>query len=155
MIKSNIIYKLLVLGLIFFGIVVSTGAFANQSRKEEDIPRLILKARDAWVARDVNAIAQMFAPEGELIVPGKRWQGQAKIRQEVTRFAQQYSDVKIDIRRIIVKGNQAVVEWYYEDTEKATGVRNKADDTIVVDFQDGQISRWHEYFDNKTPASKL
>lgn len=87
-------------------------------------------------------------------MPGQRWRGQAKIRQEVTRFAQQYSDVKIDIRRIIVKDNQAAVEWYYEDTEKATGLRNKADDAIIVDFKDGQISRWREYFDTKTPASR-
>ena len=130
------------------------GAFANQSRKQEDIRALIKQARDAWVARDANALAQLFAPDGELIVPGERWQGQAKIREEVASFAQQYSDVKIEIRRIIVEDNQAVVEWYYEDTEKATGLRNKADDAIIVDFKDGRISRWREYFDNKTPASK-
>ncbi len=150
------ISKWLELGLIFFCInTVSTTAFANQSSKQEEIRRLSEKVRNAWVARDANALAQMFAPEGELIVPGKRWQGQAKIRQEVTRFAQQYSDVKIDIQRIIVEGNHAVVEWYYEDTEKATGLRNQADDVIVIDFKDGRISRWREYFDNKTPARKL
>jgi len=55
----------------------------------------IEQARDAWVARDANALAQLF--NGELIVPGQRWQGRAKIREEVTHFAQQYSDVKIDI----------------------------------------------------------
>ncbi len=146
--------KWLELGLIFFSMTFSTGAFANQYRKQEDIRPLLKQARDAWVARDANALAQLFAPDGELIVPGKRCQGQAKIRQEVSRFAQQYSDVKIDIRRIIVEGNQAVVEWHYEDTEKATGLRNKADDAIIVDFKDGRISRWREYFDNKTPASK-
>jgi uncharacterized protein (TIGR02246 family) len=115
---------------------------------------LIEQARNAWVARDADALAQMFTPDGELIVPGQRWQGQAKIREEVTRFAQQYSDVKIVIRRIIVEDNQAAVEWYYEDTEKATGLRNKADDAIVIDFKDGRISRWREYFDTKTPTSK-
>ena len=153
---SSSISKWLELGLIFFCInTVSTTAFANQSSKQEEIRRLIEQVRNAWVARDANALAQMFAPEGELIVPGKRWQGQAKIRQEVTRFAQQYSDVKIDIQRIIVEGNHAVVEWYYEDTEKATGLRNQADDVIVIDFKDGRISRWREYFDNKTPDRKL
>jgi uncharacterized protein (TIGR02246 family) len=141
------------LGLIF-SMTFSTVAFANQYMKPEDIRRSIVQARDAWVARDANAIAQMFAPDGEIIVPGKRWQGQGEIRAEVARFAQQYSNVKIDIRRIIVEGNQAVVEWHYEDTENATGLRNKADDAIVVDFQDGWIYRWREYFDNQTPESK-
>lgn len=146
--------KLLVLGLIFFSMTFTTAAFANQSRKQQNIRVLIKQARDAWVARDANAITQLFAPDGELIVPGKRWQGQAEIQQEVSRFAQQSTDVKIEIRRIIVEGNQAVVEWYYEDTEKATGLRHKADDAIIVDFKDGRISRWREYFDNKTLASK-
>lgn len=146
--------KWLGLGIIFFFITFSTAAFANQYMKQEDIRNLIEKARDAWVARDANALAQLFTPDGELIVPGQKWQGQTRIRSEVARFAQQYSDVKIDIRRIIIADNQAAVEWYYEDTEKATGLRNQADDAIIVDFSNGRIRRWREYFDTKTPASK-
>lgn len=145
--------KYSVLGFIFFALAFSTGA-SDQHMKQEDIRTLIRQARDAWVARDADVLAQLFTPDGELIVPGQRWKGQARIREEVARFAQQYSNVKIDIRRVIVEDNQAAVEWYYEDTEKSTGFRNKADDVIVVDFKDGRISRWREYFDSKTPDSK-
>ncbi len=120
---------------------------------QEDIRTLINKARKVWITQDADALAQMFTPDGEIIVPGDKWRGQTKIREEITHFSQQYSDVKIDIQRIIVENNQASVEWYYEDTEKATGRRNKADDVIIVDFKDGLISRWREYFDTKTPAS--
>ncbi|WP_225225564.1 nuclear transport factor 2 family protein [Komarekiella delphini-convector] len=119
---------------------------------QEDILTLINKAKEAWVAQDADALTQMFTPDGEIIVPGKKWQGQAKIREEITHFAQQYSDVKIDIKRIIVENNQAAVEWYYEDTHKATGRRNKADDVIFVDFKNGLINRWREYFDTETPV---
>lgn len=153
-ILNSRLLKWLGLGLIFFGMAFSTDVFASQDSKQDDMRTLLKQARDAWVARDADALARLFAPDGEIIVPGQRWQGQAKIREEVTRFAQQYSDVKIEIKRIIVKDNQAAVEWYYEDTEKATGLRNKADDAIIVDFKDGRISRWREYFDTKTPASK-
>ncbi|MBW4683751.1 MAG: nuclear transport factor 2 family protein [Komarekiella atlantica HA4396-MV6] len=118
----------------------------------EDIRALINEAKEAWIAQDADALAQMFTPDGEIVVPGKKWQGQAEIREEITHFAQQYSDVKIDIQRIIVENNQAAVEWYYEDTHKATGHRNKADDVIFVDFKDGLISRWREYFDTETPV---
>lgn len=145
------------LGLIFFLTVFNTIAmtsFADADMKPKEMQALIEKARDAWVAQDANALAQLFTPDGELIVPGQRWQGQERIRAEITRFAQQYLDVKIDIRRIIVEGNQAAVEWYYEDTEKASGHRNKADDAIVIDFKNGRISRWREYFDTKTPANR-
>ncbi|MBE9037752.1 nuclear transport factor 2 family protein [aff. Roholtiella sp. LEGE 12411] len=148
--------KGLILILILFNIVFySTDTFANQDNmNQEDIRILISKAKDAWIAQDADALAQMFTPDGEMIVPGKKWRGQAIIREEINNFAQQYSDVKIDIQRIIVENNQAAVEWYYQDTHKATGRRNQADDVIVVDFKDGLISRWREYFDTETPASK-
>lgn len=141
------------LGLVFFGMAFGS-VFVKQDRQQEDTRMLIKKARDAWVARDADALARLFTPDGVLIVPGQQWQGQARIRQEVSRFAQQYSDVKIDIQRIIVEENQAAVEWHYEDTEKATGLRNKADDAIVVDIKAGRISRWREYFDTETPAKQ-
>ncbi|HEY9298038.1 MAG TPA: nuclear transport factor 2 family protein [Phormidium sp.] len=117
----------------------------------EDIRIAIAQARDAWIARDGEALAALFTPNGEIIVPGQRWQGQERIRQEVAHFAQQYSDVRIEIQQVIVDGDRAVVEWYYEDTENATGHRNKADDVIVINFKEGQISRWREYFDTETP----
>lgn len=153
---NEIVSKLLIwlgLGLIL-SVTFSTAAFAAHHEMQKDIPTLIEHARNAWVARDANAITQMFAPNGELIVPGQRWQGREEIRVGVARFTQQYVDVKIDIQRVIVEGNQAIVEWHYEDTEKATGVRNKAEDAIVIDFKDGLIDRWREYFDNKTPNGK-
>ncbi|MBD1879822.1 nuclear transport factor 2 family protein [Coleofasciculus sp. FACHB-T130] len=117
----------------------------------EDIRIAIAQARDAWIARDGEALAALFTPNGEIIVPGQRWQGQERIRQEVAHFAQQYSDVRIEIQQVIVDGDRAVVEWYYEDTENATGRCNKADDVIVINFQAGRISRWREYFDTETP----
>ncbi|WP_414562083.1 MULTISPECIES: nuclear transport factor 2 family protein [unclassified Anabaena] len=120
----------------------------------QDIRILIEQARDAWVTQDIDAIAQLFTDDGELILPGQHWQGKEKIREELSHFPQQYSDVKIEIHRLIIQGDQAAVEWYYEDTEKATGHRNKADDVIVVDFQDGLISRWREYFDTQTPLTR-
>lgn len=150
---SSRLLKWLGLGLICFSVAFSAGASANQ-HQQQDMRILLHQARDAWVAQDADALAELFTPDGELIVPGQRWQGQARIRAEVIRFAQKYSDVKIDIRRIIVEGNQAAVEWYYEDTEKATGLRNKGDDAIMVDFKEGRISRWREYFDTKTPAAR-
>ncbi len=129
-------------------------AFANQKNmNQQEIRTLIEKARHAWVNQDVDALVQMFAAEGEIILPGKKWQGRAKIKEEITNFAQQYANVKIEIRRILIDHNQAAVEWHYEDTEKATGHRHKADDVIMIDFQDGCISRWREYFDTETPAT--
>jgi uncharacterized protein (TIGR02246 family) len=120
----------------------------------EEIRALIETAKAAWIAQDANAIAQLFTVDGEIILPGQKWQGKSKIKAEITNFSQQYGEVKIDIHRILIQNNQAAVEWSYADTETATGRRNQADDVIMIDFQDGLISRWREYFDTKTPASK-
>lgn len=115
------------------------------------VQTLIEQAADAWIEGDGDAFAALFVTDGELIVPGKRWVGKAQIRQAVTKFAQTAANVKIDIRRIIVDGDQAVVEWHWENTEKATGDRIQADDAIIIDFKQNRIKRWREYFDTQTP----
>jgi uncharacterized protein (TIGR02246 family) len=113
----------------------------------QDIRSLIILAKDAWVAGDAEALAHLFTVDAQMIVPSQRWQGQAKIREEVAKFGRLYTDVKITIHRIIIEGNLAAVEWHYEDTEKATGKRSQADDAIVIEVQNGRISYWREYFD--------
>ncbi|MGH2413850.1 MAG: nuclear transport factor 2 family protein, partial [Microcystaceae cyanobacterium] len=75
------------------------------------------------------------------------------IRQVLTDFVATHSDIKIDIQRIIIEGNQAVVEWNWEEIESATGRRTRANDAIVVDFQGNQIRRWREYIDTETPKN--
>jgi uncharacterized protein (TIGR02246 family) len=117
----------------------------------EQMQHMIHKARDAWVAGDADAWAALFTTDGEMIVPGQRWVGQEQIRQALADFTAGTSGVKIEIRRIMIDGNQAVVEWYWQDQDK-TGRRHQADDVIVIDFKADRISRWREYIDTETPA---
>jgi len=111
---------------------------------------IIQQARDSWVNRDANAFACLFTSNGEFLVPGNHWVGQDAIRQVAADFAASSSNVTIEIRRIIVEGNQAAVEWHWEDTN-SSGYHNQADDVIVIDFINGKISRWREYIDTQTP----
>jgi uncharacterized protein (TIGR02246 family) len=121
---------------------------ANQnSFLPQDIRSTIELARTAWIDRDADALAQLFAEDGILIVPAQRWQGRDRIRSEIAKFARDYTDVSITIHRIIIDRDKAAVEWHYEDTEKATGKRNRSDDAIVLEVQNGRISYWREYFD--------
>lgn len=139
---------------LILGLVLGKGVFAAQSTQPNHIRTTIEAARNAWVRQDTNALVQLFTPDGVLIVPGQQWQGHDRIRQELDRFAQSSSHVRIEIKRIIVEGNQAAVEWYYEDVEKVTGNRNQADDVIVIDFEGDRISQWREYFDTTTPEQR-
>lgn len=120
----------------------------------ESIRSIIHQARDCWIQGDADTFASLFTSDGELIVPGSRWVGRAAIRQAVIDFTAYASNVKIEIHRIIIEGNHAVVEWHWEDTEKATGKRTPADDAIVIDFRGNQIGRWREYIDTQTPMSQ-
>lgn len=119
--------------------------------KSEEMRSLIQQAAQAWMLGDADAFASLFVTDGEFIVPGNRWVGQAEIRQAAADFASTHSEVKISIRRMIIEGNQAVVEWYWQDKENATNRRTQADDAIVVDFKADRISRWREYIDTQTP----
>ncbi|MGL5877496.1 MAG: nuclear transport factor 2 family protein [Xenococcaceae cyanobacterium] len=117
---------------------------------KEQIKAAIAQAAKAWIKGDAEGFASLFLPDGEFIVPGDRWVGREQIHQAVLDYTSAYSEVKIDIRRIVVDGNCAFVEWHWEDKENATGKVSKADDAIAVDFQDGLISRWREYIDSTT-----
>lgn len=117
-----------------------------------DIRTLIERARQSWIDGNGAAFAELFTPDGEFIVPGNRWQGHDAIREVTDNFSGKNSDVKIHIHRIIIDGNQAVVEWLWQCTVDATGAREIADDAIVIDFNQSRISRWREYIDTKTPT---
>ncbi len=134
-------------GIILVGLMSSMDISVSQNESQPYIRSLIEQAKDYWVACDADALAQLFTLDGELIVPGQRWQGQERIREEISKFAQQYTDVRIAIQRVLIDGNQAAVEWHYEDTEKATGKRSQSDDAIFIEFHNGRISCWREYFD--------
>jgi uncharacterized protein (TIGR02246 family) len=148
----------LILGFFTFVIIQAvTPSLANDSNPQqvqvmqpEEIRSTIQQARNAWIEQDAEAFASLFSPDGEFIVPGDRYQGREAIRQVSASFFSAYSVIKIEIKQIIVEGDRAAVEWYWEDRENATGRNNRADDAIVVDFKAGQIVRWREYIDTAT-----
>jgi uncharacterized protein (TIGR02246 family) len=117
---------------------------------QSPVASLIQQAADAWMQADADAFANLFTPEGEFIVPGNRWSGRDTIRQVAADFGQDYTDITIHIHRIVQDNQQAILEWQWQETEKATGKRGSADDVIVIDFQDGKIRRWREYIDRQS-----
>lgn len=132
---------------------LSSSSSTESASMEAEIHSIIQQARDAWVNGDADAFAALFTSDGEFLVPGNRWVGPEAIRQVAADFAANSASVTVEIRRIIVEGNQAAVEWYWEDTD-SSGRHNQADDVIVVDFVDGKISRWREYIDTQTPQAE-
>jgi uncharacterized protein (TIGR02246 family) len=123
----------------------------------QEIRDTIKRAANAWVALDAEAFSSLFTDDGEFIFPGKHLIGQTEIQQSIVNFAATSSDISIKILQILIASpslndsevDRVAVEWHWENTDKATGNRYKADDAIFIDFRGGQISRWREYIDAK------
>ena len=118
---------------------------------ESEMRAAILNQIRAWEQGDADGLANDFTPDGEIVVAGKVIQGRDALRATVLRFSSRHSDVKVLLRRMIFGENCAAVEYRWEDTKNETGVRYVADDAVWVDFRDGLIARWREYWDNETP----
>ena len=125
----------------------------------EDIHTIIDQAKLAWIEGDADTFANLFTPDGEFIVPGNCWVGPTEIGQTIANFAQNNTDISIQISQVIIKaptppeGDRVLLEWHWENTQLATGKRERADDAIAIDFRGDKISRWREYIDSKTVSA--
>ena len=108
----------------------------------------------AWETGDPDLLAAGFAPDGEIVVSGKRIRGREALKATVARFASRHRDVKVTLRRAVCGEDSAAVEYRWEDTKIETGERYVADDAVWVDFSGGLIVRWREYWDNETPKAE-
>jgi uncharacterized protein (TIGR02246 family) len=108
----------------------------------------------AWETGDPELLAAGFAPEGEIVVSGKRIRGHEALKATVARFASRHRDVQVTLRRIVPGDDCAAVEYRWEDTKIETGERYIADDAVWVDFAGGLIARWREYWDSETPKAE-
>ena len=118
---------------------------------DEEMRAAILNQIHAWEQGDAESLANGFTPDGEIVIAGKVIKGREALRATVTRFSSRHRDVNVTLHRVVFGENSAAVEYRWEDTKEETGERYVADDAVWVDFRDGLIARWREYWDNETP----
>ena len=109
-----------------------------------EIRSLIQKAADACMTGNSSAFASLFTSDAEIILPGHRLVGKANIEKVTADYLASLEDIRINIQRIAVEGDRSVVEWCWEDKNKATGEGKRAENTIIVEFESGAITRWQE-----------
>src|SRR5262245_15533211 len=97
----------------------------------------------AWEECDVETVIAAFAPEGELISPGGRWQGHTAIQAAMKSFYEHAGEVKIKVTRVLIAGNQGAVEWTWSEIRLANGQHHQVDDAIIFEVNEaGQIVYW-------------
>jgi uncharacterized protein (TIGR02246 family) len=116
----------------------------------EEAKIIIHQAKTAWIDGNDQAFAELFTADGKFIVPGDSWQGKQEILDAFQSFKATHVVNAIEISNIILQGNQALVEWSWEEKEIRSGKISKAEDAIAIDFKGNQIKRWREYIDSES-----
>lgn len=101
----------------------------------------------AWMAGDVAAIVDLFAPGGVFVTPGGRAEGHAAIAALAGAFFAGAPRVAISIQRALADGDLGAIEWIWTESDLATGRRRVIEDAIVFERRDGKLVYWREYFD--------
>ena len=115
--------------------------------REEVWAFLQARAR-AWQASDLDAIEAGYAPDVVLIAPGGiRLEGLVTLRENNARYFAEYTDIRVDLKRVILDGDQGALEWTWSETRRSDGKRRSVDDAIVFELRNGKIVYWAEYFD--------
>lgn len=116
-----------------------------------EIRSIIKLATDSCMNQNAKTFASLFRNDAEMILPGHRLTGKANIQEATTTYLQSYDEIKINIQRILVEGDRAVVEWIWQSYKK--GKSDYAENAIIIDFKAGLIQRWREYTDPKAKNS--
>jgi len=114
------------------------------------IPELIQRQAQAWETADSDKLIADFAEDSVFIVPGSRFRGKQQIQAAAEDYFAQVTETKITINAIIVQGNKGAVEWIWLQRNKETGELSKVEDAIIFELDQGKITYWREYMDNKS-----
>lgn len=114
------------------------------------IQQLVERQANAWETSDSDKIIADFADDGLFIVPGSQCRGKAEIKAAAESYFAEFTDTKVTIKRIIVKGNEGAIEWTWSETNKETSQTSQAEDAIIFELEEGKIKYWREYIDQKS-----
>ncbi|MEO0801667.1 MAG: nuclear transport factor 2 family protein [Cyanobacteria bacterium J06642_2] len=131
--------------------VVVEGEEATLS--EEDVRQVFDQVIEAWTTPNPDLLVDVYAEDGEFVLPGEVFSGKDAIRELATAYTADH-EIAVDLKRVVVVGNFAFAEWVWNDTDKASGETSQFDEAVVVDFEDGKVKRWREYIDADTPKNR-
>ena len=138
--------KIITFALSLFAILV----FTTPINSETDIKALVEKQAKAWENQDVASLVEDFAPDAVFKAASFTFNGVDGIKNAAQNYFRDFTDTRVEIRRIIIESNQGAVEWDWSDRNKKTGKPSAAEDAIIFELNDdGKIVYWREYIEKK------
>ncbi len=114
---------------------------------ESRLRDVVQRQAEAWANGDVEGIVSAFASPFEFIFPGARLTTPEELRSAVEGYFRAKTRVRVEIQRIVVDGECAVVEWVWSDQDRESGKMGRAEDAIVLRLAGDKIAYWREYID--------
>jgi steroid delta-isomerase-like uncharacterized protein len=142
----------------------TSAAPAPKPSPAELIGKTLKAAGDAWNAHDAAKVAANYEPTGKLVIPGlAEINGKDALMAEAKGNFTAYSDFKVAVTRIFIKGNTAAFEWVVTGKndgpvmgQPASGRQMGFAGASVATFDDdGLIKEEHRYFDYPTLRNQL
>ena len=114
---------------------------------KDELHAFLLRRARAWTEKNLDAIMADYDPDIDYIAPTVRFKGTEQLRHSNARYLEEYTDIRVQLTRLIVDGEEGALEWTWSETRRADGRRHSVDDAIVFVLRDGKIAYWREYFD--------
>ena len=134
--------------ILIVNIIAIATLIANaQTMNRQDVEAIIYRQAQAWENGDVEAVIADFAEDSLFIAARKQFRGKKAIKIAAEDYFQQFTDTKVQIKRIIIEDNSGAVEWDWSDKSRQTNVAAYAEDAIIFQLKNSKIVYWREYID--------
>ena len=131
--------------------------FTPAARAQDRSPLVVAHEMiNAWNARDVDAIADLFAEDGRFLtmtVPPMVREGRETIRSAWGALLADVSEIELRLRNITVSGNSVMIER--EDVFTYRGRAGRVPVACVMDIENGKVREWREYYDHASLLSEM
>ena len=133
----------------WLNIFVTSQTLAKAVSMKEEIAQMVTRQAQAWETQDVGGISNDFAPDALFIAAGFRFEGKRQIENAARDYFKQFDNTSVEIKRIIIDGQQGAVQWNWQDRNRQTGKIGYAEDAIVFELKNEKIIYWREYIEKK------
>lgn len=122
---------------------------------KEETTRFFDRWHQAWAARDVIALASLYAPDCKVTSPmfGKL-QGRAAVAESLRRLFKVFPDLKMETEQLIIDGDRAAVVFSTNATHSAefmglpaTGRTARVTGVLVQKLDDNEIEEELRLYD--------